>query len=337
VKTYTCAILVLVACARPNATASDSGTDAEISPAPSTSASVAEIASARPREASAAAFSAIEARRDRIVKLDEDHRLAANADAVKAHFGGSLPARLAVQTTELPASHRHALLVTDDTKSAAEATPFALVVGVDDKPIWTKTRPAAGIMAPIGPLAIAPGPERRIALAACDPPTSAVALRLWDEDGSPFADFAAMDADGCDALSVLYWPRHGWILVAVKPGVTRAQLLSERGTLAWQRGVEIGARPRVATGVSLALDTETTFVLVERVPAERAGAPDRVLAFRYDDRAGALFGAPADLGETKLPPRERIVLARPRPGVVRATLGPGHDVELGSNGELLKK
>src|SRR5262249_52838100 len=148
--------------------------------------------------------SPVEARRARISKIDGERALAKNVDTVRAHFGGKLPDKLTVQVADL-AGHRRAVFAADDAKPPSESAP--LVVGDDDVPLWVKERPAAGIMAPIGPLAIAPGPHGRIALAACDPPTSSVALRLWDDDGQPFADFSTMDIEGCDALSILYWPR----------------------------------------------------------------------------------------------------------------------------------
>src|SRR4051794_27642026 len=104
---FSMALVFVVACSRSSAT-SDAGTQTSASAAPSASAPEAPVASAPPkaREVSAASFSPIEAKRTRIAKLEEDRALAANADAVKAHFGGTLPARLAVQTAELPASHR---------------------------------------------------------------------------------------------------------------------------------------------------------------------------------------------------------------------------------------
>ncbi len=68
-------------------------------------------------------------------------------------------------------------------------------------------------------------------MAACAPPTSSVALRLWDEDGSPFADFQALETKACDAVTLLYWPSHGWIIAIAAGAETRAQPVSEAGAL----------------------------------------------------------------------------------------------------------
>jgi hypothetical protein len=76
---------------------------------------------------------------------------------------------------------------------------------------------------------------------------------------------------------------------------------------------------------------------VQRAPAAKRGAPDRVLAFRYDAGANALFPSPVDLGEADpAGGAARIALSRPREGVVRASIGRGIDVEVGSNGEIVR-
>jgi hypothetical protein len=103
--------------------------------------------------------------------------------------------------------------------------------------------------------------------------------------------------------------------------------------LAWGRGVDLGARARTPAPASLAIDSDSTFVLVERSPIDDRPV-DHALAFRYDVRATPLFPTPIDLGETRLPAGERIALTRPRAGVVRAHLGVRADVEVTSSGEV---
>ena len=304
--------LVLVGCSR-----SDKGGAADAAPDASATISIAPA----PHTSGAP----IEARRFRPKKLEEDPALLANVGVLRLHFGGKVPEKLLVQSADVSA-HRRAILAFDESKPSGEAAPIVFLAGEDGVPTWVKERPAAGILAPIGPLAIAPGPRGRVALAVCDPPTSAVAVRLWDEDGSPFADFSAMDTEACDAISIIHWPRVGWVVVVVKPGATRAQLLRESGGLAWGRGIEIGTRAQKPTGASLAIDTDDTFVLVERAPTD--GTRDHVLGFRYDASGIAQWPSPVDLGETKLPPGERIVLSRPHPGLVRATVAPGSEVDV---------
>jgi hypothetical protein len=317
-------LVVASACSRDKNDKSDK-MDAAVS-------SVMSISSAMPKETDAArtTTSPFEARRTRPKKLDEDRALASSADVLRAHFGAKLPERLAVQSADLVSPRRRAILAVDESKTPAESAPIVLVANDDGSPLWVKERPAAGILAPIGPLAIAPGPRGRVALAVCDPPTSAVAVRLWDEDGSPFADFSVMDTEGCDAISFLYWPKVGWLVVVVRPGATRAQLLRESGALAWGRGVEIGTRAMKPTGASLAFDGEDKFFLVERAPVD--GPRDHVFAYLFDARAVAQWPSAVDLGETKLAIGERILLARGGMHLVRAVLGPGDAVDIPPRG-----
>jgi hypothetical protein len=200
---------------------------------------------------------------------------------------------------------------------------------------WTKDRPAVGITAPIGPMAIAAADAGRVALAICDPPTKRVALRIWDPDGSPFADFDAMDVEDCAAISLLYWPRRGFVIVTSRAGETRAQLVAVNGSLAWRRGVDLGSRTTTGAPASLAADGPDSFVLVQRGPASGEDAREHALAFRFDANAGPLWASPVDLGEL---PRdrvdERIPLTRPRGGVVRATVARQYDVEITSMGTV---
>ena len=74
----------------------------------------------------------------------------------------------------------------------------------------------------------------------------------------------------------------------------------------------------MASRASLAIDTDESFVLVQRAQVD--GDRDRVFAFRYDASASPLWPSPLDLGETKLPRGERVPLDRSRYGVVRAAL-----------------
>ncbi len=324
-------VVLLVGCSRAKEAPADAAPDASATPV--ASVVVDDAPSQLPRdEASRSTASPVEAPHLRITHLAELSILAANAAALRAHFGGE-PARYGVDVVEL--GRRRAMLVVDDTKPPADATPMVLLTSESGEPTWVKERPAAGILAPAGPFAIAAGPRGRVVLAAFDAPTSAVAVRVWDADGAPFADFNAMDADACDFVSMLWWPRVGWLVVAAKPGATRAQLLRESGQLAWHRGVELGARPRVPSRVSLAIDTDDSFVLVQRAQVD--GDRDRVFAFRYDASATPLWPSPLDLGETKLPRGDRAPLVRPRYGIVRATLDPGGKfVEIDTAGRFVR-
>jgi hypothetical protein len=274
--------------------------------------------------------------RTRLARLEEDPALAANAPLVRAHFEGRVPTLFALQTVPMTESGARVLVVSDASLSAAESAPLLLVVdGASHRLRWAKRKPAAGILAPFGAFALASGPRGRVVLAICDPPTKRVALRLWDDDGSAFADFDIMDAEDCATASALYWPDHGWLVVATRPGQTRAQLVGEQGQLRWGRGLDLGARSRTGAGVSLGQDG-AAFVLVQAGPASgNPGEAEQVHVFRYDAR-GVSLGSPFRLGAapaetSSLWPTE---LTRPRPGVFRVQLG-ARPVDFGPDGKLL--
>ncbi len=277
----------------------------------------------------------MEARRSSVASAAAEPALAGNVELLKKQFGGALPASFLVQATELTEAKRRAVLVGAERKDGTIAAPMVLLVDDQNKLLWSKERPAAGIKPPITSMAIASGPEHRFAIAVCDPPTSTVALRLWDDDGSPFADFSALETKTCDALSLLYWPTHGWVIVAAGPTETRAQFVTDSGGMAWGRGKQLGARWRTTAPVTLAADTASTFVLVQysQSPGVDRDA-DHALAFRYDDHGEPQWAAPVDLGAVRrvAPGQERITLTRASDGVLRATLAAGQ-VELRSTGE----
>ena len=319
------------------AEASASASASSAAPEPAVPAELASAApSARRRDVSGAPGAGLEARRSVVTHIDVDPILAANADALRKQHGGALPAALAVQATGLGADRRRAIVVAAERKDGTLESPMLFVVDEHGALLWSKERPVAGIKPPIGPLAVAAGPHGRFAMAVCDPPTSTVALRLWDEDGSPFADFQVLDTKACDAISLLYWPQHGWLVALAAGPETRVQLVTETGGLAWSPGRVLGARFRTIAPVTLASDSPSTFVLVQYSQSPGVDRDvDHAVAFRYDDKAQPLWPAPVDLGAVRriAPGQERIALTRTNDGVLRATLAGNVIVEIRSNGE----
>lgn len=166
-----------------------------------------------------------------------------------------------------------------------------------------------------------------------------VALCIWNDDGSPFADFDATDMEDCSAIAVLYWPRRGFVIVASRAGSTRAQLVAESGALTWRRRIDVGARSVAGSPATIAADGGDSFVLVQYgAVSVEPGARAHALAFRYDRQGRtavvvARRPSPVDLGVAPVDrPDDRIVLARPKAGVVRATLAKDHVVDVTSNG-----
>jgi hypothetical protein len=278
----------------------------------------------------------LEARRSVVTRVEADPILSANIEALRKQHAGASPASLAVQATELGADRRRLVLAAAERKNGTVEKPMILVVDERGSLVWANDRPTAGITPPIGPIAIAAGPHGRFALAACDPPSSSVALRLWDADGSPFADFQALETKACDAITLLYWPGHGWLIAIAAGSETRVQRVTETGGLAWGPGRVLGARFRTAAPASLGADSSSSFLLVQysQSPGIDRGV-DHAIAFRYDECGRALWPTPTDLGAVRrvAPGQERIALSRTGDGVMRAALAGGSTVEIRSNGE----
>jgi hypothetical protein len=267
-------LLTLVGCSRSGASAADGGTDAA-SGAASAAASPAEPAkaeelpsgesSARRRDVSAAPVSGLEARRSVVTRIEADPILSANADALRKQHGGAIPAALAVQATDLGADRRRAIVIASERKDGTLESPMLLVVDEHGALLWSKERPVAGIKPPVGPLAVAAGPHGRFAMAVCDPPTSTVALRLWDGDGSPFADFSVLDAKACDAISLLYWPQHGWLVALAAGAETRVQLVGARA----RRALPDHRARHAGLGLAVELRSRAVFAVAGGRPRRR--------------------------------------------------------------------
>lgn len=317
----------------------DGGADGTTAAAPPIAAPVSTPSrSSAPHRAhvSGGVGSGLEARRSRVAHVGADPILSANAEALRKQHHGAIPAVLAVQATDLGADRRRALLVGAERKDASLENPMVLVVDDKGALVWSKERPAAGITPPIGPSAIAAGPSGRFALAVSDPPTSSVALRLWDADGSPFADFHVLQAKSVGALSLLHWPGHGWLIAVSVGGETRVQMLTSAGGLAWGAGRVLGARFRTIAPVTLASDSSSSFILVQYSQSPGVDRDvDHAVAFRYDEKGEPLWAAPTDLGAVRriTPGQERIALTKTSDGVLRAHLVGKVSVEIRSNGE----
>jgi hypothetical protein len=338
------AVAFLAACSRSSTTSAEGGVTAP-------SATVAIQASAALGDAAPGLDAAIlartrvapaEARRSRIAKFVEDPSLAGSTPTLEKHFPAASPAGFDVQSAELSVGKRRAILVSEAGKPTSQAAPIVVVVDEEGRVAWSKDHPIGGVLPPVGPLAIAAGPDGRVALAICDPPTKTAALRLWDDDGSPFADFQVLELDGCDALSLLYWPRRGWIVVAATAGSTRARLVTESGSLGWGRGLDLGARsrPGAIAAPSLAVDTDESFVLVQLVqPSATEGSAFHALAFRYDAQGSAIWAAAVDLGELPRQPvaGERATLRRLSPVGVHASVRGLLEVDVRPSGDVNRR
>ena len=238
----------------------------------------------------------------RAVVTKDDPWLAPHAEVLKTHFG-TIPAKLTVQKVDI--GRRYVLIEGDK--------PLFLVIDEGDRLAWKKDRPAAGITPPVGQLAIASGPKGRSAMAICDPPTKWIALRLLDDEGFPFADLQALEGP-CESIGLFYWQHHGWIVTSAKAGdLTKAQLITEDGKLAWEKDRTFGARWRSLGAPTLANDGKGSFMWVQMAGID--SDPDQILAYRYDADGNSLWPKAVNVGLSKS--KDRLTLERKSEGVVR--------------------
>jgi hypothetical protein len=279
----------------------------------------------------------VEARRGSLPGYDpalEGHR-----PALEAHFGGPPPFPLAYQVVSLGARGRAVLL----QATRGESRPLVWALGPRGEVLWTKDNPLGGVKPGASEASLASGPDGHLCIAWCNAETSSIALRRWAEDGGAFADYEAFHADGCDALSALYWPHHGWLLAAAYRGGSVLQLISEDGVHVF--GADGTSNPWMSSApapVSFGLDTEHSFLLLRLGQSGGPGSPEYVFANRYDGGGKPIWPGPLSVKRltTLLAKSARVVLHPGREGGLRATLGAAEagsdtaDVEVLSDGTV---
>jgi hypothetical protein len=224
---------------------------------------------------------------------------------------------------------------------------MAFLLGASGEMVWTKDHPLGGVKPGASEPSIVSGPEGHVCLAWCNASTSSVALRRWAEDGGAFADYEAFHVDGCDALSSLYWPHHGWLLVVATRAGATAQLVTENGVHAFGTdGMGLPWLFRAAAPVSLALDTEESFLLFRLGQSGGAGTAEWIFASRWSPEGKPMWPGPLSL--KRLPgaavdARARVVLTPNADGGVHAALpgsatgGEEIAVDVASDGTVTRK
>jgi hypothetical protein len=278
----------------------------------------------------------VEARRTQLRSLDQERALAPQEALLRAHFGGTLPSPLELQTAALLGDRRAYLAAGEPRRR----NPFLLVTGARGELLWTKEHPLAGTRQVVTEMVVAAGPHGEVALLWCDIPTQVVGLRKWGADGTVLADFQVLEVDVCEALSALYWPGRGWVAVASQHGAARAQLLDEVGKRSWgPRGLELPWAARPSSPVSIAVDTDVSLILFQtgdRAHKDEAGAgPERVLAMRYDTLGTTLWDGALDLGPAPAGTAVRVAATRVDSGKVRVSLGARGNVTVTAAGSIL--
>jgi len=338
--------LVLISCAQPSPGAS-AGASSEVTNPPSSApqaSSSAPVSSAPPAAPTAPDPPAAnltppgrETERRLWKALREDKLLAAHEAIVAQHLDAGVPSPLETQTVTLPGDRRAVLAYAP----TPPMKPFLFVAAPDGSVVWSKERPLAGTRQIVTQMVLTPGPAGELAMLWCDIPTQIVALRRWAPDGVPLADFQVMEVDLCDAVTGLYWPGRGWLVVASQQGGARMQLFDERGARSFApKGIELPWTARPSAPAALALDSDDSVMVLQVGERPKAGAfiPDRLLAMRYDAQGTPLWDAPIDLGTVDAAKPSAHVAVVGEPGKVHVTLstrGPvANRVTLSSAGRI---
>jgi hypothetical protein len=287
----------------------------------------------------------VEARRG--IALATDPLLGRHQAALEAHFKGPVPYPLAFQVVVAGAGRAAVLL----QATKGEPSPLIWLLDSTGEVLWTKDHPLGGVKPGVSQPSLAAGPDGHVCLAWCNGSTDSIALRRWAEDGGAFADYDALHVDACEALSVLYWPRHGWLLAVASPGGAALQRIDGNGGRAWgSDGLPLPWTWRVTAPVSLALDTEDSVILFRLGQSGGAGSAEYVFASRWSPDGRPMWPGPLSVKRLTAPPSDpsvRLVLDPAPDGAIRATLpGAGHGgpgslaavvVEVASDGTVTRR
>jgi hypothetical protein len=260
----------------------------------------------------------VEAKRGRVLGFEpitERHR-----EALAAHFKEPTPFPLAFQVVSAGVG-RHAVLL---QATRGEARPLVWLLDEGGNVAWTKERPTGGVKPGVTEISLASGPDGHVCIAWCNAASDSVAIRRWAEDGGAFADYDVIHVDACSALSVIYWPRRGWLVAVAWPGGATFELISENGALAWGRdGVTLPWTFRAAAPLSLALDTPDSVMIFRLGQSGGPASAEYMFASRYSTDGRPLWPGPLSLKRLPAPVRDpaiRLLLGPAPDGTIRAEL-----------------
>ena len=236
-----------------------------------------------------------------------------------AHFGGTTPFPLSFQVVAIDGGKAALLL----QANSGQPRPVVWLLDSHGEIVWTKERPSGGASPGASELVVTPGPDGHVCVAWCDGATNSVAFRRWAEDGASFADYDALHVDDCDALSVLYWPRRGWLLAVAYDSGATLELIDENGERKWGTdGLSLPWTWKGAAPVSFALDTVDTFMLFRLGRSGGEGSNEYLFASRWSSDGRPLWPGPLSLKRMTAKanePRTRVVLRPTAEGAIQAS------------------
>ncbi len=283
----------------------------------------------------------VEARRGVVARPDAI--LERNRPRLEAHFGTPVPYPLAFQVASVDDGRAAVLL----QATRGDAHPLVWLLDGQGTVIWSKEHPVGGVNPGVMEPTLVPGPDGHVGLAWCNGSTDSVAFRRWADDGGAFADYDALHVDACQTLSVLYWPRRGWVLAVGYPGGATLQLLNENGERTWgSDGVALPWTWPTAAPPSFGLDTPDSLMMFRLGESGAPGSPGYVFASRWSPDGRPVWPGPLSLvrlpGKT-LDPLARVVVDPTTDGNLRASLsaaatgGRSVAVEIASDGTVTRR
>ena len=281
----------------------------------------------------------VEARRGFVA--EDDPFVVRHRAKLDAHFGGKPGFPLAFQAIAVEGGKAAVLLAAP----GPDPKPLVWLLDAHGELVWTKDHPIGGVKPGVSEATLTPGPDGHVCLAWCNASTDSVALRRWAEDGSAFADYDALHVDACDTLSVLYWPRRGWLLgIATAPGAI-IELVNENGERAWGNdGVSLPWTWSGPAPLSFALDSLDSALLFRLGRSGGEHSAVYVFASRWSPDGRPMWPGPLSvkrLSGQVTDPRTRVVLSPSAENAVEATLpagvaGPAVSVRVLSDGTVTR-
>jgi hypothetical protein len=275
-----------------------------------------------------------------------DALLVKHKTQIDAHFAKAPAFPLAFQVVPVDGGKAAVLL----EATLGEPRPLIWLLDAHGEILWSKDHPNGGASPGSSELVITPGPEGHVCVAWCNGSTSSIAFRRWAEDGGSFADYDALRVDDCDALSVLYWPAHGWVLGVASASAATLELLDLNGERRWGHdGLSLPWTWSSAAPVSFALDTSDSLMMFRLGQSGGTGTPQYVFASRWSPDGRPMWPGPLSLKRLSAPvsvPRTRVILRPASEGGIRASVqtpaalgntGPGVVVDVLSDGTITRR
>ncbi|MFO0661822.1 MAG: hypothetical protein U0165_18615 [Polyangiaceae bacterium] len=284
------------------ASSDSSATSTDVSRAEAgTSASTASSAVAPPSLPLPREPDFIEGRRGTLFDLGYLTFVESISGLLHKRFGDDL-ATLSAQAIKLDGDRRAVFL----WRPQSGLMPILVALDSNGAVAWIREQALGGVHPGVEQVALAPGAQGEMIVAFHDPVARVVGARRWAADGMRIMDLVILDDIDSDALSVVYWPSKGWLVVNASHGAVRAQLIDPNARPPWGNSGRAVSRAWLGpTQVTAVLDTDESALLFFHgfTPGTAgAGLNDSKAGSRRIDATGTLrFPSPIVVVAVPLP------------------------------------